>query len=178
MGFARPSATAAGLLAGLAAVAVSVPSLKTARGEGSLGLDLRMSVLATGELAIGGDPLIVNARRLVPGSTHDAARGSTVLANQTGGPLTVHVATLPSSVQLSDQLMVELRAGGRRFARGTIAQLRSGARSFTIPYRGHRRLSVRAWLPASIKDGYRGALQDVSLELRSVAATKTKGPAA
>jgi hypothetical protein len=172
MGFVRPSATAAGLLVGLAAVAVSVPGLQVAAGEGSLGADVRVSLQVPGELALEGDSLVVNARRLVPGTAHDHASGSATLTNQTGMPLSVHVATLPSSPQLADQLMIELRSGNRRFARGTITQLRRGDRRFVIPRGQRRRLQVRAWLPPTVRDGYKGLLQDVALELRATA----KGP--
>lgn len=167
MGFVRPNAMAAGLLVGLAAVAVSVPGLKVASGEGSLGVDLRVSVHVPAELAIAGDDLLVNARRLVPGTIHDEGHGSALLANQTGVPLTVHVGVIPSTPQLADQLVLELSSSRRRFARGTIAQLQAGRSSFVIPYRGHRRLRVRAWLPAVVREGYKGVLQDVTLELRA-----------
>jgi hypothetical protein len=166
MGFARPRATAAGLLVGLAAVAVAVPGLKVAGGEGSLGADVQVSVRVPGALALDGDKLIVNARRLVPAPGRNHAEGSATLINRAGMPLTVHVATLPSAPQLADQLMVELRSGRRRFALGTVAQLRSGRRSFVIPHRGRRRLRVRTWLPANVR-GYKGVLQDVTLELRA-----------
>jgi hypothetical protein len=173
MGFARPSATAAGLLVGLAAVAASVPGLKVARGEGSLGTDVKVTVHVPGELGIDRDNLIVDARRLVPGTTHDQATGSAVLTNHTGVALNVAVATLPSSPQLADQIMIELTSGNRRFARGTLTQLRSGGQSFVMPYRGHRRLGVRAWLPATVHTGYKGALQDIVLELRATAKAPT-----
>jgi hypothetical protein len=169
MGFVRPSATAAGLLVGLAAVAVSVPGLRVANGEGSLGADLRVTVQVPTELAIDGDALIVNARRLVPGTARDEGRGSTVLSNQTGVPLVVHVAAIPSSPQLADELVLELRSGSRRFARGTLTQLKAGRRSFVIPRGDRRRLSVRASLPSTVHSGYKGVLQDVALELRATA---------
>jgi hypothetical protein len=169
MGFVRPSATAAGLLVGLAAVAVSVPGLQVAAGEGSLGTDVTVTVEVPGELRIDGDNLIVNARRLVPATTHDEARGSAVLTNQTGGALDVDVATLPSSPQLADQIMIELSSGNRRFARGTLTQLHTGGHSFVVPYRQHRQLRVRAWLPATVRSGYKGALQDIVLQLRATA---------
>jgi hypothetical protein len=169
MGFVRPSVTAAGLLVGLAAVAVSVPGLKVASGEGSLGVDLRVSVHVPTELAIEGDDLLVNARRLVPGTARAEGHGSALLANQTGVALRVHVAAQPSSPQLADQIVLELRSGHRRFARGTVSQLSAGTRSFVIPFRRRRRLSVRASLPPTVRSGYKGVLQDIALELRATA---------
>jgi hypothetical protein len=169
MGFGRPSATAAGLLVGLAAVAASVPGLKVASGEGSLGADVRISVHVPGELALASSKLMVNARRLVPGTAHDEASGSAIVINQTSVPLRVHVAALPSTPQLADQLMIELRSGHRRFARGTLAQLRSDGPGFFIPRAERRRLRVRAWLPRSVSSGYQGVLQDVMLELHATA---------
>lgn len=178
MGFVRPSAMAAGLLVGLAAVGASVPHPRMAGGEGSLGLDLRVSATVPGELALGGDDLIVNARRIVPGRRKHDETGHATVTNQTGVPLDVRVVAIPSSPQLADRIMMSLRSDGRTLARGTLAELHRGTAAFHIRRGGRRRISARVWIPASVRDGYAGVLQDVSLELRAAPAPVAKKDAA
>jgi hypothetical protein len=178
MGFVRPTATAVGLLAGLAAVAAWTPHLKMASGEGTLGLDVRMTAEVPGELALAGDNLMINARRLLPGTHHRDQQGTATVVNQTGSPLVVRVTALPSSLDGSDKVMVSLTSGRHRIARGTLEQLKRHGGTFHLPLRGRRRVKARVWIPKSVDNGYAGVLEDVSLELTAVADPRAAKPGA
>jgi hypothetical protein len=148
---------------GLAAIAVALSAWRVPGGTGRLGLDLRVIVSNSGELAASPTGPFVSATGLEPGSV---AAGYTALRNETGVSLDVRVRALPNNRGADRTLWVELRGGTTRLYRGPLGGLRDTSSAGARLRPGAKlRLAVRAWIPASAGASYRGRIVDVPLAL-------------
>lgn len=132
-------------------------------GTGTLGADVIFLAHPTGELGVSTGPVLSGTGMHPP----DEARGTLTLRNQTAATLDVRLRGLPSGGNLDDLLRVEVVAGDRPLFLGTLGGLRTWTETpLLLPSGGTATLSVRAWLPAEVRGGYEGRVEQVSLELR------------
>ena len=161
---ARPS----GFVLGLGAALVLVLEGQMPPGEGTLGLDLRVSASPTAELAASPQGPLLTATRLVPRTSHSAAEGTAQLTNQTGRRLAVKLRAVPSSGDLDELLVLELWADGQPLRRARLGELRRfGRERFVLESGETQSLRVRASLPSSVERGYEGRIEDVQLDLET-----------
>lgn len=163
----RPSlrwARAAGLVLGLSLAVAVVVGWRVPASEGTLGLDLRIVANPSGELKV--DPVgpIAVGRGLEPREGR-AVEGATAVTNQTPRELSVRLRALPTSKDLDDLLLLRVTVDGTPLDQTSLRRLRVGTPSaFTLAPGETRKLGVRAWLPASVRTGYQGRIEDVALE--------------
>ena len=158
---ARPT----GFLLGLGAALLLVLEGRMPPGEGSLGLDLRVTASPTAELAAAPTGPLLTATRLVPRTSRSGAEGAAQITNQTGRRLAVKLRALPSSGDLDELLLLELWADGRPLRRASLGELRRfGRERFLLESGETRSLRVRASLPSSVERGYEGRIEDVRIE--------------
>jgi hypothetical protein len=162
MGRTETWARRVGLAVGLAVAAALVLAGRLPAGDGTLGADLVVAAHPTGELGVRPSGPFLQGVDLRPG---DEARGEVEVVNQTGVPLEVRVRGLPSSTQLDGLLRIAIEAGDEPVFRGTLGQLRRwSSAALRLEPGGSRTLSVQAWLPASLRGGYEGRVEQVGLE--------------
>ena len=164
---ARPSSAAARLLGGLVGTGLAAVVLIGARPTPDfprLPATIRLEVPVTGEIeATPAAPRPVLASRSL---TPDAKPrvGTFRIRNQTGWVLRVGFRAHGSAEGLEGLVRIRLGAGGRPFADTTLQGLRHGSeRGVLVPSGGSRRISIRAWIPGDVGDGYEGRRADVSL---------------
>jgi len=149
----------AGLAAGLVLAASFLASWRIQPAEGALGADVRLLTIVPGELQAQPKGAFVSARGLRPGGA--PGRGSLLLRNITPRP--VDVSFRPSASDRSLGARLELAAGGRVAARGSLTELEGSLR---IPANSVRRLDARVWVPRGARRGaWAARFADVNLEL-------------
>lgn len=153
-------------LAGLALAVVAVLGWRMPVGSDTLALELRLIVNSTGELGVSPAGQIAARNDLEPRTDHDGLQAETSVTNQTGRPVLLGARALPSSRDLDNRLAVSVEAGGRILFRGELGKLRRPTRR-SVRLRPGRTvpLTVVAWLPARVRSGYEGRIEDVTLEL-------------
>jgi hypothetical protein len=151
------------VLAGAALAAWRVPG-----GESTLGADVRVDAVQTGEIGVSPLRPFVNAVSLLPGSH---AGGKVGLRNQTGVPLRVRVRALPSGRDLDSLLQVRIENGSQTLFTGSLGELRRADSAPVLLAPGaSRKLSVRVSLPAGLRSGFQGRIVDVTLQIDSARA--------
>lgn len=154
----------AGVAAGIVLVAVLVLAFRVPDGSGTLGADVIVAISPTGELGVSRPGPFMSATGLRPGG---ALSGEVEVANQTGRRLAVRLRALPDSKDLDRLLVVDVRAGRARLFHGRLGGLRTKTPAFGLDSGRKRALRLRASLPASVKEGYAGRIETISLELSS-----------
>jgi hypothetical protein len=149
---ARPNSTVrtAGLATGLALAALLVFAFRVPASEQSLGAGIRVQVSLPGELDAERRHLLAT-RDLLPVRAA-AARGSLELRSITSVPVRVSARLSGGERDLDHLLRIELTAGGKRLAAGSLAELRKPSRPVRLPAGATARLRMRAWLPADVED--------------------------
>jgi hypothetical protein len=159
----RNLARAAGALLGLAlAVMLILVSRPGAAGTGAPA-SLSVAIAPVGELEISPPPprTLLEARALRPGGP--PASGAFMVRNQTGESLAVALRAEPDSTALNGLLEVRVRSGERVLAESSLESLRVRPIQLRLASGQRARLSLEAWLPAQVLEGYEGALVDVTL---------------
>jgi hypothetical protein len=157
----------AGLALGLVVAGLLVAGWRLPPGAGTLGADVGISLVPTGELALAPSGHILSAAGLVPGPETSARRGAVTVRNQTGSTLDVSLRALPSTGALDDLLHVAVVAGVTRLYAGPLHGLRNWSRRGFTVRRGERtRLAMAVWIPGGAGDDYRGRTEDLTVELR------------
>ena len=157
-----------GFVLGLVLALAIVLAWRVPASTGRLGLDVRVAVNQSGELHVEPVGTFVSGTGLEATAGRDTAHGKTTVTNQTGSKLDVRVRALPSSHDVDRLLLVDVRAGDELLYRGPLGGLRSWSRDAVRVGPAHRfPLDVRVRVPASAGNGYRGRIEDVTLELRS-----------
>jgi hypothetical protein len=153
----------AGVLAGVTIAIALLVSWQVPGGQRTLGADVRMEALQTGEVGVQPIHPFLSVPSLLPGS---AVSGQVTVRNQTGVPLATRLRALPSTRELDSLLAVRVSAGARTLYDGALAGLRgSGTRPFALAPAQTARLRVRASLPAGLRTGFQGRIVDVSLQI-------------
>lgn len=157
----------AGFGLGLLTAGVALAGWRIPEGSGSLGTDLTVLALRSGELDVDPAGLVLAGTGMRPGPDAAGAHGRLRIRNQTGTRLAVRLRALPSSGDLDQMLALRISSRGTELYRGTLGGLRRWTRRpLGLAPGGERTLDLRAWLPASVGDGYRGRIEAVTLELR------------
>lgn len=138
------SLRAAGLITGLAIAAMLVFALRVPASGGELGATVQMKATAPGELIIR-DFSFFSASGLSAGGP--ARNGTLEVQNITVGPADVRFRLKPRSPELDDALQVELRAGGRTLASGSLGRLKRWSRPVRVGLQETESVRFRAWLP-------------------------------
>jgi hypothetical protein len=150
-----------GFVLGVSLAVTAVLGWRLPRGTGRLGADVAIAFLQTGELQLAETTPLITASGLRPGAS---ATGTVDVRNSSGSRLSVSVTAEPSITDLDRLLWIDITAAGERLFRGPLGELRDGAgRRFTISPLQTRTLDVRAWLPATVTDGFEGRIDQVNL---------------
>lgn len=162
----RNLARAAGALLGLTlAVTLLLVSRPGAAGTGAPAA-VRVAIAPVGELEIVPAPPrpVLEARSLRPGGPR--AGGAFSVRNQTGESLAVALRADVSSTALNGLLEVRVRNGGRVLSESTLESLRVRPLRLQLASGERTSLSIEAWLPAQVLEGYEGALAEITLTPR------------
>jgi len=145
---------------GVVAAGLAVHGWSVARGSAMPGADVRITAARSDSIAV--TPGELAKSDLTPSSSR-ALRGSLVLLNATGGALAVRLRADTHDADLDHVLFVRLSAGGARLFSGPLAALHEASRSLTIARHARTPVSVRAWIPASVRTGYQARAETVQL---------------
>ncbi|MGH2755638.1 MAG: hypothetical protein ACRDLB_14580 [Actinomycetota bacterium] len=154
-----------GIVVGLIAAIVSLFAFPVEGGSGTLGLDLTMASMPTGELDVTPVGPFLRGAGLAPGD--DAADGTLHVRNQTGVDLSVGINVLPSTAYSDDIVRFTATHDGGVVMRGTIGDLR-GMHPDVVRLRSGETadLKVVAEVVSGSQD-HRGRVEDVIFELHS-----------
>lgn len=160
---------AIGLLLGLGLVLAAVLAGRVSGGAAPAGSAITVSMTPTGELQLSPSGAVLTAPDLHPGGPATAATGQVVMRNQTGRSLAVRLRAVPSLPDLDRLLWMDVAVQrGPRLSSEVGALRRWSERPFVIRSGERRRISLRAWIPAGVRGGYQGRVEDIALEVRSV----------
>ena len=169
----RTARIAALVLGLLAAVAVAFNG-RMPEGSGRLGLDLKLVVQPTGELAVSPSGAVIRASGLEAGTERS---GELTVRNQTAAPVDVQLRMTAAGREVDRLLWIEAASGDTTLLRGPLGHARSWtARSLRLAPGDARPLRVRVWLPEGAGSGYRGRIEDMTLELRSLVGGEVREP--
>ena len=104
---------------------------------------------------------MLETRSLRPGGP--AAAGAFTVRNQTGETLSVALRADISSTELNGLLEVRVRSGSRVLSESTLESLRVRPPRLQLASGQRARISLEAWLPTQVLEGYEGTLVDVTL---------------
>jgi hypothetical protein len=149
------------LASGIAAAALALHGWSVARGTATPGADVRITAARSDSIAV--TPARLARRGLTP--TSAGLRGSLVLFNATGGPLSVRLRADTPNADLDHVLFLRLSSGRVRLFSGPLAALHEASRGMTIASHARTPVSVRAWIPPSLKSGYQARTETVELSL-------------
>lgn len=152
-----------GVLVGVSLAVVALISWRVPGGERTLGTDVRIEALQTGEIGVAPLHPFVSAPSLLPGSS---VAGDVTVRNQTGVPLALRLRALPSVRDLDQLLVVRVSAGSRTLYDGSLGGLRAGgSQPLALRAATAQRLHVSASLPTGVRTGFQGRIVDVSLRI-------------
>lgn len=152
-----------GTAVGVCLAAAALISWRVPGGERTLGADVRIEALQTGEVGVAPLHPFASAPSLLPGSS---LTGDVTVRNQTGVPLALRLRALPSTRELDSLLGVRVSAGGRTLYAGDLGGLRTaGSRPLALQAAQSSRLHVTASLPAGLRSGFQARIVDVSLQI-------------
>ena len=132
-------------------------------GTESLRGSLVVGVTATGGLAVSPEGRLLAARRIGPGAR--AIQRRVRLFNQTSAAVRPLVRVTGPGTDLDDVVRLELRLAGSRPLHTSLGRLRRWRPlGRALPSQRGRRVTVRAWIPAAVRDGYQARRAAVVLE--------------
>jgi hypothetical protein len=149
-----------GFVLGVSLAITAVVGWRVPRGTGRLGADVAIAFLQTGELQLSSVTPIINANDLRPGRS---AAGSVEVRNSSPSHLSVGITAEPSIADLDTLLWIDVSAAGKPLYHGTLGDLRDGSTRFVISSQQARTLTVRAWMPTDVHDGFEGRIDTVNL---------------
>ncbi len=155
-----------GFLVGCALAGGLVLSGRVPEGQAAAGASLTIGTQPTTELGVVPAGQLLSERNLKPGGhkAHKTIR----LANFTGRTLSVRLHASAMSTDLDEVLLFEIDAAGHRIFRGGLGQLRAWTTlKLRLAPSERRRVEVRAWIPASARDGYQGRSAEVEFEWKA-----------
>ncbi|HKO39303.1 MAG TPA: hypothetical protein VJU14_13140 [Solirubrobacterales bacterium] len=162
----RNLARAAGALLGLTlAVTLLLVSRPGAVGAGAPAA-VSVAIVPVGELEVTPAPPrpVLEARSLRPGGP--PASGAFTVRNQTGEDLAVALRADMDSTALNGLLEVRVRSGDRVLSESSLESLRVRPPRLQLASGERADLSIEAWLPSQVLEGYEGAIVDVTLTPR------------
>jgi hypothetical protein len=158
-----------GFLVGLAVAILAVWHWQIPPGTGFPGTDVIVASGPTGELDISPPGPFVVANGLAPGPLRSADHGALQARNQTGRRLDVRLRAVPDGHDLDHVLWVEATAGPNRLYRGDLAGLRGWTATPWILDSGQLEpLTVRVWIPTTVRSGYQGRIESVNIEFHAL----------
>jgi hypothetical protein len=162
----RNLARAAGALLGLTlAVTLLLVSRPGAVGAGAPAA-VSVAIAPVGELEVTPPPPspVLKTRSLRPGGP--VAGGAFAVRNQTGENLVVALRADVDSTALNGLLEVRVRSGDRVLSESSLESLRVRPPRLRLASGERADLSIEAWLPTQVLEGYEGAIVDVTLTPR------------
>jgi hypothetical protein len=151
-----------GIATGLAFAALLVLAFRVPASSQSLGAGVRITAMAPGEVHVPRTDAFLKVGKLTPGG--QPARAELPVRNVTRGPVDVRLRARMATHDLDRAVRVELRAGGRVLASGTLAALRRWTRPLRLERADERTVRVRTWIPAGTENTA-GRRVAVNLEL-------------
>jgi hypothetical protein len=157
-----------GILLGVVLAGAALAAWRVPGGESTLGADIRVDAVQTGEIGVSPVRPFVNAASLLPGGS---AAGHVALRNQTGVPLRVRLRALPSTPDLDSLAQMRIESGSRTLFTGSLGELRrAGTGPLALAPGASRKLHVGISLPTGLRSGYQGRIVDITLQLDSAKA--------
>ena len=156
----------AGLVLGAVACTALLVAPRISRPAGAVNAALTLTASPTGEIGVTPIGAVLSQVPLTPGAP--PARGTMVVRNQTGVPLTVTLRAKPASGDLDDVVRLRIRSADGTLFDGSLTRLRAGTRPLALPPGSGRRLRVTATLRSAAPDGFEGRTDEVALEITSV----------
>lgn len=154
----RVAFVAGALLAAGVVAAGAVPG-----GSRSLRGSLVMDVAAGGGMSVSPEGRLLAARRIGAGT--QATRTRVRLFNQTSAAATPLVRVSGAGTDLDDAVRVRLRLGASRPLETSLGRLRRWRPlGRALASQTGRRVTVRVWIPAAVRDGYQGRRAALALE--------------
>jgi len=136
----------AGIASGLALAALLVLAFRVPASSQSLGAGVRFTAVPPGEVHVPRPDAFLRVDKLTPGGR--PARATLPLTNVTRGPVDVRLRAHMATHDLDHALRVELGAGDRMLASGTLGDLRQWTPPLRLERANERTVRVRAWIPA------------------------------
>lgn len=153
-----------GLLTGLSIATVAVLAWRIPAGNGTLGTDLIVAAVPTGEIEVSSPGPFISATAMHPAPEADAPAGSVKVRNITGQSLAIRVKVSANIPDLNSLLWMEIEASGRPLFRGPVEELARGTTNTFVLASGQRTtLDVRTWFPPSVTSGYEGRIANMDL---------------
>ncbi len=152
-----------GFLLGIGVAASIVAAQRIPAGAGTLGADIHVVVVPTGELAVKPSGRVLQGTGLTPAS--DPAKGTVEVLNQTGSVLRVYVRGIPDTPGLDRTLWISVRgADDEEIYRGALGGFRHwSAVGVTIQPGEWHTFAFEAWVPGDVGPGYAGKISQVDL---------------
>lgn len=156
-------ARGAGILLGVTIAIALLIAWQVPGGERTLGADVRIEALQTGEIGVAPLHPFVASPSLLPGAS---LAGDVTMRNQTGVPLALRLRALPSVRDLDRLLLIRVSAGKRALYDGDLAGLRAGGTApLVLKKASAERVHVSVALPPGLRTGFQGRILDVSLQI-------------
>ncbi len=157
-----------GFIVGLSLVAAAVLVGRVDGGRAPVGSSVTLSITPTGELAVSPSGVVLVAPDMRPGPEATAAEGRVLVRNQSAERLAVRIKANPSVPDLDDVVMLTLvpEAGAPTTVR--LGDLRRWTgRQLVLASGESRSLTVRAWIPGGVTNGYGGRIAEVGLVMHA-----------
>lgn len=162
---ADKAARGIGLLLGVFVAATAVWSWHIPRGNGTLGAQVIVTTMPTGEIEVSPPGELLSAPSLRPAPITEAQSGRVKVRNITPRTLSIGLKATPSSADLNSLLWLQVDANGHQVFRGTLDALQAGvAKLLVLHPQEAANLDVSTWLPPDTGSGYEGRIQALSLE--------------
>jgi hypothetical protein len=148
----------------MAIASIAVIAWRIPPGTGTLGTDLVVASVPTGEVQVESPGPFITSPGMHPGPESNAPSGTMTIRNIAAAPLTIRVTATVNIGDLDPLLWVALDADGRPLFRGPIGKLEHGsARTFVLPSGADATIGVHVWLPPTVTTGYEGRIANVDL---------------
>ncbi|GEM_PF-1774940 len=153
-----------GLALGLSVAAFAILAWRIPPGDGTLGTDLIVAAVPTGEIQVASPGPFLTGTAMHPGPQSAGPSGRMTIRNISAITQLVRVSASVNISDLDGILWIDLESGGRRLFRGPVGRLRHGSPGSVVLRPGATAtFEVRAWLPASVAGGYEGRIANVDL---------------
>jgi hypothetical protein len=163
----RPIVRLTGFLLGGLLAAALLLSGRMPASRAEAGARLTIDARTTAELGVSpAGQRLLTARNLHSGGP--GARGALTLSRYARGTRSVRLRASSDERSLDEHVWLEIRAAGKRAFRGRLADLRRWTPvAFRLSMGETRRIELRASIPPSVGDGYRGRSTELTLEWSS-----------
>jgi hypothetical protein len=158
-----------GFLTGLAIAGAAVLAWRIPPGSGTLGTDLVVAAVPSGEIQVTSPGPFITAPGMHPTTESGAPNGSMEIRNISAQTLAVRLKAAVNIADLDSLLWLELELDGERLFRGPVGRLERGdVDTFALASGERATIDVRTWLPSTVTTGYEARIANVDLTFEPV----------